>query len=824
MNWKCIWQKTVGVFLLSFLTLQVFATIEDDNEAAGIIAGKVITTDGKPAADVTIIIKKTNKAILTDENGNFIFKHVANGTYEIEVSLVGYETLNKIIVVSANDDKSKHLLFQLNVSHKQLEEVIVQTRERKFSAAKIHIADKDLPQSTGVVNNTIINDQQAYRVGEIVKNIPGVSLTQTRFGVNESYAARGYTIGIAGGAGGGSIFKNNLPVNIAGMPEIAGIESVEIIKGSSAFLYGSSSSGLLINLVTKKPKYNFGGEVKMFAGSYQQYKPVIDIYGPVNKNLAYRVITSYENDKSFRDVVATKRLFVNPSLLYKFNDKSSLLIQAEYLNAHLTPDPGVGILDSGRVLSKAIPRSRFQNVVWAYNNVVQSAATAEFKHEFKNKFLFTAAASFQNTDVDNYSTGNLNTAKANGIIARTLYKAHSIEKIYAVQANLEGKLNTGKIAHHFFAGTDFTNIITYTDAFTIYNSNGTILKTYDTINFLNPNNYVQRTDIPEYLKNTITKAPSNRMGIYVQDLISLTQQLKLFLGVRYSYLATLQTTIDSMATTSKPASTTKGSTPTVIYNVFSPKAGIVYQPLQNISLYASYANNFTANTGVDVKGNALPASIINQYEVGVKSSFLNGKLNANLSVYKIINSNFAEQAQYKADGVTPNNDANVKMLSGETTSDGFEIGINANLSSNFYFVTGYSYNFIRFSRTVGTKGSNIEGEELTNAPNHTANASVFYIFSKGILKGVKIGATGFYTGTRFGGFNNKVGQAFIGSRMIPLSDFTTVDISAAYSFKKFSLQCKLSNIFNELNYLVHDNYSISPIAPTQFMTTLSYKF
>jgi len=602
--------------------------------------------------------------------------------------------------------------------------------------------------------------------------------------VNETYAARGYSIGISGGAGGGSIFKNGLPVNIAGIPEAVGIESVEIVKGSSAFLYGSSSGGLIINMVTKKPKYNFGGEVTMHAGSNQQYKPVVDVYGPINKNIAYRLVGSYENDNSFRDVVKTKRLYVNPSLLYKIGKRSSLLFQVDYLHAQLTPDPGVGLLDSGRVLTNAIPRSRFQNVSWAYNNVIQHSASAEFKHSFHNQFSFNLLASYQNTDVDAYGAGNLNTASKAGIIARPLAKAHSVEKDYAIQTNLDGKFSTGKITHHFLAGADFTSITTYTDAFNILTSTGAIVKTYDTINLLNPSQYIQRADIPNAVKISLTKAPSNRAGVYVQDLVKLTNQLKLFLGLRYTYQATVQTTIDSMAISTRPASTTKGTTPTTIYNVLSPKAGIVYQPTQVTSLFLSYANNFTTNSGTDVYGNLLPASIINQYEAGVKQSFLNGRINATLSIYSIRNSNLAQQATYKADGITPNTDATVKTLSGETTSDGIEAGINATLSQNLYFITGYSYNYIRFTHTSGTKGSNIEGEQLVNAPRNTANATIFYTFSSGIVKGIKLGATGFYTGSRFGGYNNTVGQTMLGNRMVALSDFTTVDVSAGYSFKK----------------------------------------
>jgi iron complex outermembrane receptor protein len=215
---------------------------------------------------------------------------------------------------------------------------------------------------------------------------------------------------------------------------------------------------------------------------------------------------------------------------------------------------------------------------------------------------------------------------------------------------------------------------------------------------------------------------------------------------------------------------------------------------------------------------------MDQYEVGLKNNLLSGKISYTASIYRIVNSHLAQQAAYLADGVTPNTNSTIKTLSGETTSDGIEIGFNGDISENLYFVAGYGYNTIRFTHTSGTKGSNIEGEELVNAPKSTANASIFYSFTNNTLKGVKVGASGFYTGARFGGYNNTVGQSVSGSRMVALSGFTTIDLSVAYIVKKFGLQCKLSNIFNTLNYLVHDNYSITPIAPRQIAIRVSYKF
>ncbi|MDR0792348.1 MAG: TonB-dependent receptor, partial [Chitinophagaceae bacterium] len=184
----------------------------------------------------------------------------------------------------------------------------------------------------------------------------------------------------------------------------------------------------------------------------------------------------------------------------------------------------------------------------------------------------------------------------------------------------------------------------------------------------------------------------------------------------------------------------------------------------------------------------------------------------------------AQQAIYLADGITPNTNSNIKTLTGETTSDGVEVGANGNISKHFYFMAGYSYNYIRFTHTSSTQGSNIEGERLVNAPTNTANAALFYALTNKALKGFKLGATGFYTGTRLGGYNNTVGQAVSGSRLVPLSGFTTIDVSAGYAYKNISVQIRLSNIFNTLNYLVHDNYSITPIEPRTLRVTVGYRF
>ncbi len=705
-------------------------------------------------------------------------------------------------------------------SARKLKDVVVESRrnlnQKNLSIAKSSIANIDLPQSAGSVNNRVISDQQITRVGDAVKNISGVSLTQTRLGVNETYTARGYSIGITGGAG--SILKNGLVTNIAGIPEAATLESVEVMKGSTAMLYGNVSGGLIVNLITKKPKFEYGGDIKMQTGSFQQYKPIIDLYGPLNQHMAFRVVGTYENDRSFRDLVKTERIYFNPSTLYKLGKNTTILVQGEYLNAHLTPDFGIGTLDSGRVIPTNIPVSRFINVLWAYNNVKQNSGSFNLDHAFNDDWKINFAGAVQSTDVDSYGAGLPNTLSNSGDWSRPLARAHSIEKDITTSVNLNGKSVTGNITHQILFGSDFTRVVTQTDAFKII-SNGTLVTVYDKINILDPATLaVPRTDIPDAAVTTTTTAPSNRVGIYAQDFVTITKKLKLLAGIRWSYQETVQTNIFTTST----QAITNGAVATANDQEFSPKLALVYQPAKNTSLFGSYSNNFNINTGTDIYGQLLKPSVINQYELGVKNNFFEGKISANLSLYRIINSNLAQQAELKADG-TLNSDATVKELKGQTTSDGLEIDISSNFSKNFYFIAGYGYNNMRFTKTSGAKGSNIEGEQVVINPRHTGNLTAFYTFTKNRLKGLRLGVSSFYTGERLGGYNNIVGQTQIGSRLLPLKGFATVDVSAGFGIGKFSLRARVSNIFNTVNYLVRDNYSITPVTPRQLIVTIGYK-
>lgn len=784
------------------------------------IKGKVTTKDGEKVADVVVAIHSLKKSTSTNEDGVYLLSNIKPGTYTVTLSRTGLETLEKTITLGAGE--TSELSFSLKETAKQLDEVVITTDKttikRVASFGKADLLPLDNPQSVGIISNTVIKDQQALRLGDIIKNISGVSLTQQRQGVAETFSARGYSIGVGGGTG--SIFKNGITTNTGGFPEASTLESVEVLKGSSALLYGNTSAGLVINMVTKKPKFDWGGEVSMQAGSYDLYKPIFDVYGPLSKNIAFRVVGTYEHSRSFRDVVKTERKYINPSFLFKLGKNSTLLVQGDYLDANFTPDNGIGILNAGITAKIPASRSRFINTPWAWYHSKTASASAEFNHTFNESWKLNAIVGGQSVDINSYGTAVPNSIDSTGKWARALSRAGSLEKNMTIQANVIGRFQTGKVGHQVLFGTDFFYQNIRNNNYMLTNASGKIGTAYDTINILNPSLYIARTDIPTATDTSKAIAPSNRIGYYVQDLVSITNQLKVMVGLRWSNLQTLAT-----KTYRYPTDTVVTGTASV-YSALSPKAAIIYEPLQNMSFALSYANSFTANTGQDIYGNSLPPSYIKDYEFNWKNFLLGGKIAANLSVYRIINSNIAQTALFDKFG-NANTNTNIKELMGQTTSDGFDIEISGTLSKNVYFILGYGYNNARYTDSKRTAGAVLNGEKLNNNPQNTANGTVFYTFTNTALKGLKLGVTTFYTGNRFGGNQNTYtasGNLPKFNNQIPLSGFATVDLSAGYSWNRFSALLKLSNIFNTLNYLAHDRYSINPIPPRQLIGTISYRF
>ena len=701
---------------------------------------------------------------------------------------------------------------------KAIEEVVIVKKIQKSSvtAGKLPIKALDLPQAVAIIDRTTLEQQQILRISDALKNTNGVYVSgaSNASGNNqEEYGSRGFTFS------GGNTFKNGIRFNGSLIPETASLESIEILKGSSALLYGNVAPGGILNLETKKPKFQSGGEISFRASEYDFYKPIIDIYGSLDKSqtTAYRLVTSYETGNSFRDVVTSERFYINPSFQFNLTKKTTLLVEADYLKDSRTPDFGLTTIDYKVV---ALPRRTFLNFDWATFDSKQESIAATINHKINSNWQLKGILSYQGFTTNLLSSsrpnsGNLtptspnnNLVQANGDWVRGVQKADTEQDYTFAEIDLTGNFKTGTIKHTILLGVDADKSNTGT-------LNYLTINYFDKINIFNPSLVIDKnptysaTTIPILNKNTLADAAVKRAGFYIQDFIEVTSKLKVLTGLRYSYLESITNT-----TTFSTGSNVETKTND---NIISSKLGIVFQPTKTNSIFASYADSFVLNTGTDKNFQALPHSTINQYEIGIKNELFKGRLNANVTGYSI---NFGNLAQ--TDFSNGNINTNIKELAGSYTSKGIEIDISGNFK-NFRAMAGYSFNETKYTK------SNIfdKGTQLRFAPKNTANASLFYSFVNSKLTGFEIGVQSSYVGKILGGRlrpNNASTPAELARKPIPVAGFLQFDASIGYTNNTFSIRAKLSNIGNVTSYYVYDDNTVTPIAPRMISTTVSYKF
>jgi iron complex outermembrane receptor protein len=706
----------------------------------------------------------------------------------------------------AQEVKNNYELYAINdtVKNKKgeiLQEVIITANQQKkpVNVGKAGIKPMDLPQATAVINQATIQNQQISSVTDLLKNANGVYIMGATGGYQEEIASRGFPLSSS------NTFKNGVRYFNGMTTETSGIERVELLKGSAAILFGNVSAGGILNLITKKPKFEFGGEIGFRIGSFNTYKPTFDIYNSLGKNkkIAFRVNGSFEKGDSFRDYVTSESKYINPSILFKLSDKTQLLIEADYTKNKRTADFGAGIYNY-EILN--LPRSRFLGVSWGYFDSKQVTTTATLNYQFSENWNLSFVNGFRYFETDLFSNTRPNPVLTGGNITasgdwtRSIQRAEAKDNYFLQQIDLKGNFNTGKIKHQFLIGAD--NELMKNNALAYVNKSN-----YDIINIFQDYNATNEPPIPSLLKNTLTETPIKRAGIYIQDLLSFTDKIKLLAGIRYSY----QDTRSNLLTYSN-----NNVTNTSNYDdAFSPRVGLIYQPTSNHSLFASYSNSFEINTGQDENGLTLSPSIIDQFEVGVKNKLFEERLFLNVTAYQIVNDKFYQQSLSNG-----NTYSYVKILAGEVKSQGVEVDVVANPVKGLSILAGYSFNETKYVDSDYF----IEGSQLKYNPKNTANLNFNFNFETGKLKGLNFGLINTYFGTRYAGRPTRLQVAGDSRKLIYVKDFVQVDATLSYVCKKWAVRTKLSNVFNKLNYNIHDDNSLNPIAPRNYSVSLNYTF
>ena len=703
-------------------------------------------------------------------------------------------------------------------------------------SSKSNLSIMENPQPISIVTHEIIEQQQAKQLSDVLQNVNGLYITSSRGNSQDSFGGRGFILG------NDNIFKNGTRVNSGVFPEVSGLERVEVLKGANAMLYGNTAAGGIVNMITKKPRFNFGGSIGLNGGSWNSYKPTVDFYGPLSDKIAFRLNGAYEYADSFRDVVTSSKYYFNPSFLVNLGEKSQLIVEADYLKNDFTPDFGLGSItnkDLSYSLNDSVGRNVFFGTDWQYQNVQQASTNITFNHQFNTNWTFNAVASYQNYTKDYFSAERIQWEFATPTATRLSWKrpfnkTYNEQNFGSGQININGEINTGKINHKllFGADADYNQADSY--AYKLGSTNNVL--------YLDDPSTWGNVAMPTSTLNNRNRINTRRIGVYAQDFISLTKEIKVIAGLRWSYIENMATINTNFITNVKSITNNSATSDQAL----SPKLGIVYMPNDNLSVFATYTNSFVPNAGETssqlgaLNTTGTPAEVlartqnlskegikpttVDQYEIGVKKNLWNNTLAVNLSVYQIENNNTYQSYWYQnAAGAIVTPDSNLKEYAGKVRSRGVELDITGNPTANLSIIGGVSYNNSVYFDTP--ENGYVEKQRLVRTPETTANASVFYKFTNHV-KGLKIGAGAYYMGNRLGGWNDSKSTDISRngvSRAFAVKDYVTVNASVGYEWDKFSIQGKVGNLFDTENYNVHENYSVNPITPRNYYVTITYK-
>lgn len=561
----------------------------------------------------------------------------------------------------------------------------------------------------------------------------------------------------------------------------------------------------MINIATKTPKFINAGEVALRVGSWGQVRPTFDVQQVVNKkgNIAMRLNGAYERSDNYRKYVNRDRIYLNPSLAWKINPKSTLTLEMDYLHDSRTPDRGTVNLASDDIdkLYK-MPNDKFLGYQSDRVFTNQLTYSARFAHQLSDKLSLRMAVVGASLDVDNTasSTQTFKNVEKTGLYnlrQRSLGRSLRDDQNRVAQIDLIGRdIYTGKIKHTFQIGFDYKNTQLTTTAYK------SIL--VDTIDVLKDINNVRNPKLSLVAETPISSS-SYSYGVMAQDVITFNKYIKAVLGARYSYGNSIEST----------------SSGAVTGDAFNPMVGVIVTPFKGFNLFGSYTNTTDLRSAANLMtdGSPVGASTVNQFEAGLKSEWLDQRLRFNVTYFNVMNSNLSYTVYNNAFQSTGR-----YGKAGDLSRQGLEVEAIGRPLSNLQVVLGYAYLDAQYKDSPAY----INGSAPMNAPKHTANGWLYYTVDRSALKGLSIGVGAYYIGSRpVGDYTQIVTHANTtpGVRPFDMAAYTTVNATLGYAYKRVGINMVFNNIFNEMGYSSYYRGGfINPIDPFNLSATISYRF
>ena len=654
-----------------------------------------------------------------------------NNENSIRVRITGENQTPSAEVVTGRDDLVLSIAPEGTTTEQQADEEIevIATGEGEednyavpnaTTATRTDTPLKDIPQSIQVVPQQVIEDQQATRLEDVLRNVSGVSAGDSFGDSVQRFVIRGFeqdttlVNGFRQGAFG------------QGFPSLERLERVEVLKGPASILYGNLEPGGIINLVTKKPLSEPFAETSIELGSFGLFQSSFDFSDAIDseKKLLYRLNTNFEVSDGFRDFEQdTTNVSLSPTISWQIGENTDLLIDFDYTDKANPFDRGIVAIGDDVA---DIPFDRIFQLSDDEYELEQISAGYQLEHRFSDKWKLRNGFRLVSSDRSNFTLDSL-FIEDSGLLERGFRRNEDLNENYSLQTNVVGEFNTGKIEHQLLAGVDLFRATGVGRQGRLPDDPVFLIDVFTEAADPLPN--IEPEDLTSFVRDENIRA--DLTGIYLQDQISVGEKIKFLAGGRLDIYD--QESIDF----------TEDITSEQSQEEFSPRVGVVYQPIEPISLYASYSTSFNPDpfNSTTVDGDVLEPSTGTQYELGVKGEFLNKKLTSTLAFYQIDRDNFA---------TTDPENPDFSIAAGEVRSRGIELDVAGEVLPGWNIIAAYAYTDAEITKDNDTP----VGNKLVNVPENSASLWTTYQIQQGSLQGLGMGAGVFFVGDRQGDLDN----------------------------------------------------------------------
>ncbi|BFM09678.1 TonB-dependent siderophore receptor [Halioxenophilus aromaticivorans] len=696
-----------------------------------------------------------------------------------------------------------------------LEEVFVVGERRAYQG---NISPMEAPAADQLVDLELLRDVGAINLDEALDLSASVARQNNFGGLWNSFSVRGFA-GDINLPSGFLVNGFNAGRGFGGPRDMAGIESVEVLKGPRSALFGRGEPGGTVNLVTKRPRFETQGEVRATVGRWSQHRIEGDVQTVLGAgdNVGVRVVGFYEDAESFRETVETEKQGFYPSVTWKVSENTSLSYELEYTNQEIPMDRGVAYSEEFGFT----PRETF--VGEPSDGPIETDVLGhqlEAQHNFSDTWSLLVGMGYRDTEfAGNASETNFAGRQTYFVDGQTLsrfFRYRDFDSEYSVlRAELAGEFETGTLRHRLLVGADYDKfennmlILRYRPGY--FDAATTDVSSLDPAEYLlldinNPVYGLYPQPVPGANTNRSEVLEGN--GVYIQDQIDISDDFQIRLGGRYDDFE--QDLTNNLA---DPVTTTSSSE-----TRFSPQVGAVYLVNDGLSVYASYGEGFRQQTGSNYLGNQFDPNITESAEIGLKLDL--GNFNeavagtVMLTLFQVYQSNILvndDRPEATAVGW-------FSRSAGEARSQGLEFDANLEFVGDLSLWLSYAYTDATFTNSNPDNdwGSTIEkGDPLINSPENQASLHI----SKGLTLGgmpAKIGGGVQYTDERLGW------TAFD----FYLPSYTTARFFAQLEpVQGLVVRADLDNAFEKTYYT--NSYSdvwVQPGSPRRYRVTASYSF